>query len=46
MVYLQRLTELYFQVGLAVGDIMEVKEHATLERLKMQVDLALEVEFR
>nr|XP_039254134.1 transient receptor potential cation channel subfamily A member 1 homolog [Styela clava] len=32
-------------VGLAVGDIMEVKEHATLERLKMQVELALEVEF-
>jgi len=33
-------------VGLAVGDIMEVKENATLQRLKMQVDLALEVEFR
>uniref|UniRef100_F6TXZ0 Uncharacterized protein n=1 Tax=Ciona intestinalis TaxID=7719 RepID=F6TXZ0_CIOIN len=33
-------------VGLAVGDIIEVKEHATLERLKMQVELALEVEFR
>ncbi|XP_078482468.1 transient receptor potential cation channel subfamily A member 1 homolog [Ciona intestinalis] len=32
-------------VGLAVGDIIEVKEHATLERLKMQVELALEVEF-
>uniref|UniRef100_H2YPY9 Ion transport domain-containing protein n=1 Tax=Ciona savignyi TaxID=51511 RepID=H2YPY9_CIOSA len=31
-------------VGLAVGDIIEVKEHATLERLKMQVELALEVE--
>nr|XP_039268134.1 transient receptor potential cation channel subfamily A member 1 homolog isoform X2 [Styela clava] len=32
-------------VGLAVGDIIEVQEHATLERLGMTVDLALDVEF-
>uniref|UniRef100_H2Y8X8 Ion transport domain-containing protein n=1 Tax=Ciona savignyi TaxID=51511 RepID=H2Y8X8_CIOSA len=32
-------------VGLAVGDIIAVQEHATLERLGMQVDLALDVEF-
>lgn len=32
-------------VGLAVGDIIQVQEHATLERLGMQVDSSLEVEF-
>ncbi|CAK8698608.1 transient receptor potential cation channel subfamily A member 1-like isoform X2 [Clavelina lepadiformis] len=32
-------------VGLAVGDIIQVQEHATLERLGMQVALTLEVEF-
>jgi len=32
-------------VGLAVGDIIQVQEHATLERLSMQVDSSLEVEF-
>nr|XP_018668223.2 transient receptor potential cation channel subfamily A member 1 homolog isoform X2 [Ciona intestinalis] len=32
-------------VGLAVGDIIAVQEHATLERLGMQVDLTLDVEF-
>lgn len=30
---------------MAVGDIIEVQEHATLERLGMQVGLALDVEF-
>lgn len=32
-------------VGLAVGDIIKVQEHATLQRLRLQVENALEVEF-